>query len=332
MQCPKCRHEQEDGLAECQHCGVIFARIPAPGPGPDMAGHAAEPDDAAPPDPGLGEKKPASLAAIGVALALIVGALWWLNFPSGLPRTKATHVNQEKGFALTPPADWLMLTASNYQDILKPYQDHFPKELRRFMSAANFEISFIRIPEKIGDFTPSLNVIAMPLKSALPPLTAGEKDKAVGVVSGEMSRLLDTYQLSSSRITEVDKLKSLEISSTASVKVIVTPSTPIYSESGAFGFRHVTGHTREVARTFEFRTLQTLVPGKRWAYIISCSFENADFQNTESICKAVVNSFRVKDRPPRFGSIAMGTLNGGLIGAGLYLLYILARRLGLRAE
>lgn len=334
MLCPKCRHEQEDGLAECQHCGVIFARIPKPAQHSDTPGRAAEPVHDALPDSEIDpeEKKPAPLAAIALAVALIAGALWWLNFPSGLPRNQATHVHQEKGFALTPPPDWLMLTASNYQDILKPYKDHFPKELRRFMAAANFEISFVKIPEKIGEFTPSLNVIAMPLKGPLPPLTEREKDKAVAVVSGEMSRLLDTYQLVSSRITEIDKLKSLEINSTASVKVVFSPASPIYSEPGAFGFRHVTGHTQEVSRTFEFKTLQTMVPGKRWAYIISCSFETADFSNAEAICKNVVSSFRVSERPPRFGSIAMGALNGGLIAAGLYLLYILSRRLTQRSE
>jgi hypothetical protein len=334
MQCPKCRHEQEDGLAECQHCGVIFARIPA-------AAHPAEPHpvpakpepDALPdPEPVREEKRPAPLAASVLAIALIAGVLWWLNFPSGLSRGQATHVNPDKGFALTPPADWLTLTASNYQDILKPYQDHFPKELRRVMAAANFEISFVKIPEKIGEFTPSLNVIAMPLKGSLPPLTESKKDKAVGVVSGEMSRLLDNYQLASSRITEIDKLKSLEINSTASVKVVFSPATPIYSEAGAFGFRHVTGHTPEVSRTFEFKTLQTMVPGRRWAYIISCSFEAADPQNAESTCKSVVNSFRVSDRPPRFGGVTTGALNGGLIAAGLYLLYILSRRLAQRGE
>jgi len=37
MICPKCTHEQPDGLDQCQHCGVIFAKVR-----PDLQGFAAE--------------------------------------------------------------------------------------------------------------------------------------------------------------------------------------------------------------------------------------------------------------------------------------------------
>lgn len=332
MQCPKCGHAQADGLTECQRCGVIFAKIPrtpAAGLGPARL-HPTAADDDAPAIEDPATDRPAPLAAIAVALTVLVAALWWLNFPRGGSLGDAAQVDAEKGYAFRPPADWLVLTPSNYEQMLKPYQNRFPKELRRFIDKARFDISFWRMPEREGDFAPSINLIAMPLKGQLPPLNENEKDKAAEAISGQMSKLIDTYRLQNSRIVEVDGLKALQLSSTASLRVIVKPAEAIYSEPGAFGLRQAIGRTEEESRQFDMKSVQTFVPGKHFGYLLSCNFEAADPHDSEATCRRVVDSFRVTDRPPRFGRIAMGALNGGLIAAAGFLAWLLLRRLASR--
>jgi hypothetical protein len=39
----------------------------------------------------------------------------------------------------------------------------------------------------------------------------------------------------------------------------------------------------------------------------------------EKLHAELIETFRLLERPPRFGGIVMGALNGGLFGAGLYL-------------
>lgn len=326
MQCPKCGHAQADGLVECAHCGVIFAKIPAAPRVPPQhieadAENRPEIDEAADQT-----SRPAPLAALVAALAIVGAALWWVNVPQGGSLAGATQVNTEKGYAFRPPADWLALTPANYEQILAPYQDRFPKELRRFIEKANFDISFWRIPEKEGEFAPSINLIAMPLKGQVPPLTESEKDRAADVISGQMAKLLDTYRLQNSRIVEVDGIRSLQLSSTASLRVVVRPAEAIYSEPGAFGMRQILGETPAESREFDMKSVQTFVPGKRFGYLMSCSFATSDPHDSETTCRQVIESFRVSDRPPRFGGVANGAINGGLIGAAAFLLWMILRR------
>lgn len=332
MQCQKCGHPQADGNLECEKCGVIFAKLLNAGLPPGKT--AAASDRYAPPDlfAAAEDKPPASLISLLAALLVIAGALWWLNFPSGRSASDATHVNKEKGFALRPPEKWLALTAGNYEDILKPYQDRFPAEWRKMIAQAKFEIAFVQIPEKEGQYSPSLNIIAMPLKGSLPPLTESEREVATKAISGELGKAISTYQLSGSRITEVDKIKSLEIVGTASMRFVLSPAVPIYSERGAFGFRQVIGQTEAVIHELELKSVQTFVPGRRFGYVVSCNFEQSDPGDAEATCRRTLDSFRVADRPSRFGNITMGALNGGLIAAGLYLLWMVIGRPGTRRD
>jgi hypothetical protein len=67
--------------------------------------------------------------------------------------------------------------------------------------------------------------------------------------------------------------------------------------------------------------VQTLIPGRNRAYIITCTALDSQYPEYRRPFNRAIESFRVLERPPRFGSIVMGGIQGGLIGALGYLLY-----------
>lgn len=323
MQCPKCGHPQADGRAECERCGVIFAKIPlAARPAAAENDTPAEAADDAP------AARPAPAAGMLVALAVCGAALWWLNFPRGGSTAGATQVNAEKGYAYAAPSGWLALTPQTYDELIKPYRDRFPAGLRQFIEKAKFDVGHLRVPENGSEFAPSINLIALPLPGRLPELTDAERQKATAAITAQMSAVLPSYTLQNSRVVEVDGLKSLQLSGMASLTVVDKPSEPIYGEAGAFGLRQVVGRSEAVTRDLELKALQTFVPGKRFGYLLTCNYLAADPHDSESTCRQVLGSFRVTDRPARFGGVAMGALNGGLLAAAGFLFFALLRRVG----
>lgn len=324
MECPKCKHVQADGLSECHYCGVIFSRIPSSGEvAPERlvrestrAGSAAVED----------EKSPASFIAVAVFLLLLVGIGGWLNFPSSSKPQEASYIDKEKSFAFVAPGDWLMINPANFKAITNEYSGRFPRHLQQFLSAPGFAVGFFKIQDKEGQLPPSLNVIALSLKKPLPPLDESEKEEATRAITGEISRQIDSYKLLSSAIIKVDKQAALQLVSTASIRMILSPRAAIMSEPTSFNTRYVVGYTDEVAKDIEFKSIQTLFPGRDWAFILSCTYDIADSLSAEAICQTALESFRVGKRPPRFGSVVMGSLNGALIAACGYLLFILMGR------
>lgn len=330
MKCPKCGHAQADGLPECTRCGVIFAKIPSRVTAPTNVIEPASDGGEINADlTGIDTPKPAaSIAMLSVFAVIVMSALYLVNRPTGGSAAGATQVNVEKGYAYTPPAEWLSLTPQNYEQLIQPFQDRFPADLRQFIVKARFDVSHIRIPDKEGDFAPSINLIAIDLKGQrVPELTESEKAKATEVISAQMKSILPTYRVQNSRVIEVDGIPALELSGTASLRLVERPSEAIYGEPGAFGTRAYLGRTEEVTREIELKSVQTFVPARRYGLLLTCNFLLADPQDTQSTCRQVVNSFRVTARPARFDTITLGAINGGLIGVLGFLLFAIARRL-----
>jgi hypothetical protein len=319
-----------DGVVECGKCGVIMAK--AMNSRPRFSATSSSPPVAEPAAPVSVDQaeagpKPASLAAITVALAAVALAAWWLNFPSSSSVSSDAYINLRHQFALSAPREWLQLTPENFKQVIEEYKDRFPKELMQFIDKPQFEVSFIKIPSRSEEFSPSINVVVMPLKQNLPPLTESRKDEAVKMIGAEMERYVRDYSMESSSIVTVDELASLQITGNVPLKIVLQPAVPIKSEKRAFGMHHVVGHTEEVSTTYELRMLQTMVPGKKRGYVITYTGEAGSFSEVAPVFDGVTKSFRVLERPPRFGSVVTGALNGGLIGAGIYLFYVFIGRL-----
>lgn len=329
MNCPKCGFEQAESAVECGKCGIVIAKAlkvrQSPSPAIPAAPRAAASDQpvASPED----AKKPAPLILVALLLLATGVAAWWLNFPASNALPDGSYVNLKHQFALSAPAEWLQLTPENFKQIMEEYKDRFPRQFGELIGKPGFEVGFVRIAGSATDFSPSFNVVVMPLKGNLPPLTESEKDKAAETIVGEMKQSIDDYSMESASIVSVDGLASLQIVGSAPLTVVLQKSEPIMSEPGAFGWKHVVGQTEEVKKTFTLKAHQVLVPGKKRGYIISYTGEAGTFADVAPVFNSVTESFRVLERPPRFGPILMGALNGGLLGGCGYFAFIFIGRL-----
>lgn len=352
--CPKCSQtflfqkpplSQAENVPPLPHPHTKPASIAASAPStPQAPREQAAADGIAPPPPRRpapsrqpavfpGEAAPATkpppLFSVILLLLAVVAAAWWLNNPAIASIPDGAHIDQKNGFAVKAPTDWFLITPENYHTIANQVGDKIPKELSRMIgkAAPGFTVSFIKIPATDTDFSPNFNLAVIDTKGKnLPPLTEGEKKKATEAVSKEFSRMLPGYRMLESKIVEVDRVDSLQITGQAELTVVTKQSTPIYSEPGAFGYRRVTGHTEAEKQTYQVKTIQTVIPGKGRAYALSFMFDDLKTPEMAKLHSEVLNSFKLLERPPRFGALVMGALNGGLFGAGLYLLGLIIGR------
>lgn len=298
-----------------------------PAPSPPRLPRPAVPT---PPQPDAAEQKPASLVLVALTLLVMAAAGWWLNFPPAASPVDGSYSDAKNKFSVKAPPDWILVTPDNYRSILEQYRDRIPKELAALVGRGtpDFSVSFMRIPAGETEYTPNFNVVMVDTRGRnLPRLTESEKDKAAETISREMSRQIRGYRMKEAKIVEIDGLDSLQIRGEAELTVVTKASEPIYSQPGAFGWRHVTGHTQAEKESYHLQALQTLVPGRKRGYAVSFMYDDLKTPEMVSVQRQVMESFRVLERPPRLGGIAMWALNGGMIGAGLYLVGILFGRL-----
>ncbi len=331
MNCPKCGSDQPDTAVECGTCGVIIAKAlkarqqPAAMPSP--------PSSAPPPADGVADARAeegthaAPLYLVVPLLIAILAAAWWLNFPLSGELTPNAYVNLKHQFALSAPPDWLQLTPENFKQLAAQYADRLPKQFAQVSANPGFEVGFVKLSDNQTDFAPSLNIVVMPFKKNLPTLTESERNLASESIVAEIKKRIAGYTVETTSIVTVDGLASLQIVGSAPMTLVLKPSEAIMSEPGAFGLIHAIGQTEAVTKTFTLKTNQILVPGKKRGYVITYTGDADTFDEVVPLFNGVTTSFRVIERPPRFGPIVMGALNGGLIGGGIYALYILIGKL-----
>jgi hypothetical protein len=336
MNCPQCGNEQSDGWLSCQKCHIIFSRwqqSSADGPGPQPGSEPSAPSPAAeaPQAPRTGrmyENQPpggalyteqAQAASVRrstawpVYLALILpllAGLWLLFNPIGRKVAPGSYRDKQNHFAIRVPEGWLTLSRDNYDSIIREYGHRLPANLTQAMSGKGVAVSFFSLGQP-GDFSPSFNVLIVNRQP--PPIDQKSKLEAAKAIAGGFSTLLPDYQQESVNVIKVDKLRSLEIVSTASL--------PIRSSELGGGFS-----------SLPLRFRQVLVPGKGMAYILTFTdTQDAGEDSARSFAEAL-DSFRVLKRPPYFRPVVNDGMIGGLIGAIFFLLNGLIRSLGGKRE
>lgn len=299
MTCPKCGHEQPDVFTQCQQCRFIFPTQP----------HKTQQTATAVQTPFApiqgGPSIPAFFGALAGAIVLIL-AIWWLFTPEGLPLPDGAYVNEKHHFAMSVPKGWVILTADNYQEMFQKLGDRLPKGLQEGLSHRRTEVGFLKLMED-ADFSPNINVVV--IEGDVPPLDESQIEEASNALTAEFSRVLDSYKLEKSELVTVDELNSLKFSSRGQLKFRVS--------------NQQAQNSADEWKTYDLRITQTLVPGRKKAYIVTCTAEALRSQDSKRDFEDAVDSFRVLQRPARFGPIVMGGLQGGLIAALGYLLYYL---------
>jgi hypothetical protein len=310
MICPLCGNEQPDAFSQCAKCSYIFpahaAKIVSKPISDPMSLLSAGP-------------KPSVLSFLGavVGLIAIVAAFWWLLSPEGLPVPEGAYVNEQHQFALSAPADWVTLTSDNYREALQKLGDRFPKNLQASLDQHRIEVGFLK-PLEAADFSPNINVVVM--QGDVPELDESQMEEGSKALEAVFSRLLDAYKLEKTEMMTVDELASLHFTSRAGLKLNVAQAQAGSGETPPEGQPYAS-ETPEQWKTFDLKMTQTLVPGKKRAYIITCTAEVSQFPQYQRIFESSIESFRVLQHPNRFGSIAMGALQGGLTAAILPLLF-----------
>jgi hypothetical protein len=330
MKCPKCGNEQADGWLSCQKCHIIFARWngeAAPVPRPPAAGQpipaqpaaAAEPRRAPtmfenrPPEPSrsaatapvAAAPRPSGWWAYLVLLLPFAAGLWWLVNPRGLAIEPGSFLDGREQFAIRAPAGWLTLTRENFDAIVLQYGSRFPGQFTQALGDANVAVSFVRFGP-MAEFAPSMNVVL--LNQALPAINEKSKLEAARAFAEGYKSVLAEYRQEMVRIIHVDKLRALEITSTAASPFRL----PASGEN----------------TTLYLRYRQVLVPGKNRGFILTFTDTVDAGDESAADFQGALDSFRVLKRPARFGSIVNGGLFGGLLGGLLYALGGLLRALG----
>ena len=306
MVCPKCGNEQPDVFSQCQKCRFIFPSSSANQPNRTV--HTSTGSSSG----GFAHPAVIILGALSV-IALLAFALWWLNSPESLPPLEGSYVNSVNRFSMLAPSDWLVLTSENYEELFQKMGDRFPKMLRDGLASRKTEVGFMKVLEN-ADFSPSVNVVIM--KTEMPELDETQLAEGAKVLSEGFRHVLDNYKMERSELVTVDELTSAQFTHRGSLKLRVDkPPSP----EGMGGYAGE-GGTSEW-KSFDLQFVQTLVPGKGRAYIITSSALVTQYPEYKKNFDGILDSFRVLQRPSRFGSIVMGALNGGLASAMAYLLF-----------
>jgi len=304
--CPRCGQEQPDAFSQCLKCRHIFSPANVPPLSYPTASSA-----------GSGNPSLLALAGSLVAALALAGALWWLNTTEGTTVLAGSYTNDEHHFAVLTPSRWTTLTPENYQELFEKLGSRFPPQLQQGLAQRRIAVGFMDILEQ-EDFSPSINIVVV--LGDVPDLDESQKREATETLSAEFARMLDNYKMEESEFTAVDGITGLRFVSTGSMRIQTVESQPIYKETIA-GWRTVTGHTPAEWKDFQMRFVQTLVPGKGRAYIITASSLESQYAQYRPQFENALRSFRVLERPPRFGSFFNRVLQFGFAGALVYLLF-----------
>jgi hypothetical protein len=304
MVCPKCGHEQPDVFSQCQKCRFIFPAAPLNQSKRVLHATTGSASGAF--------THPAVVMIGALTACVILGmALWWLNSTEGLPQLDGSYENSANRFAMLAPSDWTVLTSDNYQELFDKLGDRFPRMLREGLAARKTEVGFMKILEN-AEFSPSVNVVVM--KTEMPELDEEQLAEGAKVLSEGFRHVLDNYKMERSELITVDELTSAQFTSRGSLKLRVDVTAPAENDGFSVG-------GRSEWKPFDLQFVQTLVPGKGRAYIITSSALVDQYPEYKKNFDGIVESFRVLQRPSRFGAIVMGALNGGLASALAYLLF-----------
>ena len=316
MKCPKCGNEQPDVFSQCQKCRHIFhvtERTAGPASNPLMS----------PLVPVMSGPSIPALIGATIGAILLAAALWWLWTPEGLPVPENSYVNEKHHFAIMPPAGWVALSPENYQEMLKQLGSRLPKSLQDGLSSRRIEVGFVKLLDE-PNFSPSINVVVM--QTEIPELDEKQLAEGAEVLTGEFRKVMDSYKLEKSELIIVDELTSAQFSSKGTLKLKVAEARGSIKESIP-GWPTYTEESPAQWASFDLKISQTLVPGKKRGYIITCTSDTKTNQEYKRSFDDTIDSFRVLERPSRFGPILMGGIQGGLLASLVYLLYFVVTAL-----
>ncbi|MEK6646480.1 MAG: hypothetical protein AABY84_07390 [Candidatus Firestonebacteria bacterium] len=309
MKCPGCGFEQEDKTLECQRCQLIFSKWEERQVKKQLAedvksiSSTTSITSTTESEP---TKKPKPLLGIIVLLLLVGFGVWVFVKWKGLPIPEGAYRDDKNNFAIScPSSGWIIMNSENFTSMIQQYKDQIPQNLMNLISQSKAAVHLIKISESMQGG--QINVVVS--KSGTPKFNEKNKDEVVKYITSsftlESGGVFQDYNVDSSEIIEVDKLKSLKI--IANAKMQFTISQPIYT-TNSWGMTTFTPGSYE---TYELKFIQTIVPGVDKFYVITCMSDQNLFNDLNTVFNDTVNSFRVTKRSvPFFGWVFGGKIFG----------------------
>ena len=295
MDCPKCGHVQADGPAECAKCGLIFARwVERRSTGP------VRPRPSPPLDEPEGAKASPLALLLGCTTVLFLAlACWHLWFGGGLPMDRDAYRDSGAGFALVIPAGWTLVTPANAGAVLAQVAGRYPEAVDQALEGGR-TVAALFLPHEPGALGPWGTVM---LSDGVPP-TLRDEDRALLAAEayGALAKRFTGYRPGEAAVVPVDRLAALRVTGADEVKYLRSPSQEVYGELPG-GRRYPLGRTEDIWATFDRSLEHWLVPGSDRSFLLTfgCPEESAALH--APAFAAVVDSFRVHKRPPRYGPI-----------------------------
>jgi len=262
------------------------------------------------------------LAAAMVALVLLGGLARMVFFPKGYPVPPGALVDQAHGFALSLPADWTRLTPQFYSESAAAIADRLPPELQGLISGQPPAAGFF-MPEDAGEIAPSISVVF--LKGAPPRFGPKTISATMSGLAEKLKTLFPDYTPGSPTVVRLDKLDSLKLPGTATLKVKrreVVPEAPVFSENPEFVFPDLKApRMREVWTTVRLTVLHYWIPGGKGSYILTFACPSREFASLGATFEGMADSFRVLDRPGCCGPVLTPLLKALLIFAIVYVAF-----------
>lgn len=150
------------------------------------------------------------------------------------------------------------------------------------------------------------------MQTEVPELDEKQLEEGAQVLTSEFKRVMDSYKLEKSELITVDELTSAQFSTRGTLKLKAADTKGSVRESIP-GWPTYTEEVPAQWVSFDLKLTQTLVPGKKRAYIITCTADVKQNQEYKRAFEETIDSFRVLERPARFGPIVMGVYRGGCL-------------------
>src|SRR5262249_29971104 len=158
--------------------------------------------------------------------------------------------------------------------------------------------------------TPVVNVVAMKGRPA--PLDTRAVDEAAQTLHRRFRAILPDFNMKPPELTTVDGMKSarLEGAGTLRTKLSGAVVRSATWDPSLRTYRHDVQEAR--FREDKIRFIQYLVPGGEHGYVVTFTLPGAAAEGEmDDEVKRILGTFRVLDRPPRFGYAVRGAAIGG---------------------
>jgi hypothetical protein len=323
MTCPKCGLVQPGERADCPRCGLVFAKWRAGAPA--SAAAASPPRALAPGAPSGGSGSSGVLPAVAAAVVLGALALIAAVPPSGGALPAGAEVRKDDGFALAPGPEWIALTRDNLRSLAEKSSGRLPDSLvdafRNLGAEAQPAVSFIRMGGE--GFPPVVNVVAM--KGRPGPLDARAVDEASATLQRRYRTFLPDFTMKPPERVTVDRLASARLEGAGTLR---TKLSGAVARGGTWDptlrtYRYDVQAAQ--VREDRIRFVQYLVPGGEHGYVVTFTLPGAAEGERDGEETRILGTFRVLDRPPRFGYVARGAAIGGFVGGLMGIVATLVR-------